>query len=162
LNLKKSDEAFQEIIYIRQLKRKLYESLELLGQALYQVYATYEIDCERALELYGFESFNALLQAPEESGGVDLSKQIAYQILRVYEKYVLQLQVRQVLQNVDYVKLDIIRNVVSKENFEDWINKATSLSRSDLRREVNEALGKPVKEFEDGFKNKCPRCGHEW
>lgn len=160
-NINLVDEAFTRVLKIRQLKRQVYESFEKMGAELYVIYQDYEANAQVSCELYGFESFNALLEAPEDSAGLDFSKQTAYQILRVFEKYAINLGVRHVLQNIDYVKLDIIRKVINEGNKEEWFHKAQCLARSDLRREVNEALGKQVIEYEDKIKQIiCPKCGY--
>jgi len=42
-----------------------------------------------------------------------------------------------------YNKLDVIRPYVTEDNVEEWVNKAASLSRSDLRTEIAEAFRSP-------------------
>jgi hypothetical protein len=156
MNLMEYTDGFLKKLKIVQLKKRCYESMEEMGKELYEIFMDYKEKPQKANDMYGFESFNALLQAPEESGGIDFSRQTAYQMVRIYKTYVIDLKSKTILQEVDYAKLDIIRPVIDRNNKDEWIGKAKALARGDLRIEVNEALGRETKEFESFIT--CPQC----
>jgi hypothetical protein len=166
MKIKKKDsfieytDGFLKKLKIVQLKKAIYKNMEEMGKELYEIYMEYKEIPQKANDMYGFESFNALLQAPEESGGIDFSRQTAYQMLRVYKTYVIDLNCKTVLQNIDYAKLDIIRPVIDLDNKDEWFSKAKALARGDLRIEVNEALGRETKEMENYII--CPECNFKF
>ena len=77
-------------------------------------------------------TFYAYLHTPDTK----FNPSLAYQLIRVYEKYVLELEVDQTkLLEVGYSKLDILKDVVTKENVYGKLEEAIPLGRSDLRIE---------------------------
>lgn len=130
--------AFDRTRLILQHKGELAKRVFELGKLLYSVQQDFQtLNSDEAEQLYGFSTFNAYLAAPEESGGVDFTRQSAYRFIRLYEKYQLELNVTHVLQ-IDYHKLDLILPYISVANADEWLAKAKSLSRSDLKEEIRE------------------------
>jgi MT-A70 protein len=135
----KNQEAFNRTLLILQYKGELGQRVFELGKLLYAVKQDFQtLNSDEAERRYGFGTFNAYLAAPEESGGVDFSRQTAYQFIRLYEKYDVQLNVRHALHDIDYTKLDKIIGCINKENVDEWLAKAKSLSRADLVEEIRE------------------------
>lgn len=88
----------------------------------------------RDYEKLGHASFNAYLADPD----VDMSRSQAYELIGLYRDYELRLEIpREKLLLAGPTKLGVIRRVVDEENVYEWISKAETLSRSDLRHEVN-------------------------
>ena len=46
------------------------------------------------------------------------------------------------VSTIDYNKLDLIRTSLTPDNLEEWLLKAKSLSRSDLKTELKKFLGR--------------------
>ena len=90
----------------------------------------------------GHDRFESFLGEPE----IALSRSFAFGLIQVYELYVEKLQ-RQKAEILDIgtTKLLCIAPVV-EEDPDEWMSKAATLGRKDLRREVNEARGLTVEE----------------
>jgi hypothetical protein len=122
----------QRIVALRQLVEQTF--LEL-GEELYW------FEREQAYRDIGYPSFNAYLGDPE----VNISRSLAYRLKGVYQRFVLELgspAARLLEAGAD--KLDVIRPHVDQDNADEWINKASALSRSDLRHEVRLAFDPPA------------------
>lgn len=79
-----------------------------------------------------YPTFYSYLHAPD----TDFNASLAYQLIRVYEKYVLELDVDQKkLIEVGYSKLDILKEVVTRENVYEKLENAIPIGRGDLRIE---------------------------
>ncbi len=98
-----------------------------LGKALFELR---EIQGWHAL---GYETMREYVGSPE----VDLTPRMSRMLVGVYRKYILELQVDTVLLlDVGISKLDKLTSVVDAESVSRWLNKAATLSRSDLTVEV--------------------------
>ena len=113
---------------IQDLKRNVAINLMSIGAALKTVR-------DDSLWEGEHESFNAYLGSPE----VSFSRSWALQIIRVYEIFG-----NRVTGVNDLDKLYLISNVVEENpnEAEEWLGKAQTLSRSDLRDEVRAKAGK--------------------
>ena len=98
----------------------------------------------RDLSLYkflGHDSFEEFLGAPE----ISFSRAKAYQLIRQYELFVEKLgRSQDELREIGTSKLTIIAPVVLS-NPDEWLSKAKTLSKSDLRIEAAAARGTPPK-----------------
>jgi hypothetical protein len=93
----------------------------------------------------GYVSFHEYLADPT----VDISRRTAYRCMRVYEIYILGLGCATVaLLEAGQSKLDLMASVVTADDVDEWLNKARTLSRSDLCIE----LDRPVLFSDDGRK----------
>ena len=109
---------------------------------------------EQYLEL-DYSSFNSYLADPE----VDISRNLAFMLKRVYETFLLGEPVQPVvlLRDVGYSKLDVIRPYVSKDNVEELVHTASTLSRISLRAEMKNRFGEVGSNTCEVFENqKCP------
>jgi len=141
LDLSDEDKAAKTAYYIFSgviiLRQKLEENILLLGFYLKTI---------RDKKLYRYldcSSFSEFLGQPE----ISIRRSTAYSFIRIYELYSQRLNINpETIKQIGHGKLQIIEPVVER-NPDYWINKALVLSRADLRREVNEELGKPEPEI---------------
>lgn len=134
------DRAYENDRQIRLLKKGLQGSFIELAKLLHEnrEYKYYE-----DLDYVTFEQYIA---SPELS----FERRTVYSLIAIYERFVLEYHVQPVaLLEADYSKLDRILRVTTPENYEEWFDKAKSLSRSDLEEEIREyqvSQGLEVKE----------------
>ena len=81
----------------------------------------------------GYSSFAAYLADPD----VDISPRTAYRIIRVHEMTIRFSILPPVAIDVGSTKLDMLASHVNEENLEELLNKASALSRKDLKAELN-------------------------
>jgi hypothetical protein len=97
-----------------------------------------------------YVSFNEYLADPM----VNIGRRTAYRCIRVYETYILQLSCDTVaLLEAGVSKLDLMATAVTPGDVGEWLDKARTLSRSDLRVE----LDRPAPFSEDGHKAQASR-----
>lgn len=121
------------------LKQRVSQTSFILGRYLCQ------IEDRQLYKALGFENYRAFLAAPVESGGLDLAPHTANLAQSLYRHYILKLGLKvysKDLQGMDRHKLEIIRSVTNKKNVKDWLNRARSLSRDDLRIVVKQVRGR--------------------
>jgi hypothetical protein len=109
---------------------------------------------EQFLEL-GYTSFNSYLADPD----VDISRNLAFMLKRVYKTFLLGEPVQPVvlLRDVGHSKLDVIRPYVTEDNVEELVNVASTLSRSSLRAEMKSRFGEVGLNTCEVYENqKCP------
>jgi len=122
-------DAFERHKRIVALRNRAVKTFLELGEELYWFE---KLKQYRELEHPTFESY---LADPD----VDISRDIAFRLKRVYKTFELKLKVAPaLLLQAGYDKLVAIHPHITEENAEEWINKAASLSRSDLRIEIRE------------------------
>jgi len=106
-------------------------SLELeLGRAL--------LDCKRGefYRVHGYETLRSYLAS------LDISLKRGYRAMRVYEFYIERMALPfKELKSVSTSKLDLLRKVVTEENWAEWREKL-QLSYSDLIEEILETQGR--------------------
>lgn len=123
------EQAFTIDGEIKELKKNLNGGFLLLAQKLKHVK-----DNEVFLTL-GFDTFEEYIAQPELS----FNRSSVYEFIAIYEKFVLELGVQPAgLVLTDWSKLQVIRPYVNIDNVDEYIAKAASLSRSDLRKEIQE------------------------
>ena len=97
-----------------------------------------------ARALFGFDTWEAFVAAPQDAGGLDRSRKATDEQLRIYEKFGIELKLKwndPLLEGMDKTKLDILTRVVTPENYREWLENARGWSRSDLLKEVKEVSG---------------------
>lgn len=145
-------ECIEKIIII---KKNVYLAFRVLGELLYNV---------KTKELYKttYETFEEFLGDPE----ISFSRITAYKMIKIYAIFVKRLNVWEKVQDIDSDKLYMISDVVVHGFADDWIERARTLSRSDLRGllrnedELPELESKPISEHVKDFLYKyCPKKG---
>ena len=88
----------------------------------------------------GHPTFNSYIADPD----VDLGRSTAFMLMGVYAHYVLALGVQPVgLLAAGHSKLEMLRPYMIAENVEEWVDRAGTLSRSDLGKAIKEELKPP-------------------
>ena len=145
----------EKILY---LKRDIERQFVKLGAFLKLV---------RDRELYrekGIESFEIYIAQPELS----FKRSTVYSMIGIYEDFFEEESNRLDIKNleeIDFTKLDRIRQFRKENNFSEWIEKARTLSLSDLNAEIREAKGEPEKVYNPKSRMvtlTCPHCGQSF
>jgi site-specific DNA-methyltransferase (adenine-specific) len=124
-------ERHKRIVGYRNLAEKTFLAL---GEELH------EFDENKQWETMGYSSFSAYLAHPD----VDISRPVAVKIMLVYKKYILSLNCSQGnILDAGYKKLYMLEPHVDQNNVGEWVTKASVLSRSDLKIEIDEAFPPP-------------------
>jgi hypothetical protein len=103
----------------------------------------------------GFETWAGYLQSPLDSGGLDLSRSWANEMVSVYEKYILELkQPEQLLLEVPCRKLYVMKERATADNVEEIVMQARTTPLKDL------ILVRDGIEEDDGHEHlwRCVRC----
>ena len=105
---------------------------------------------DKLYKVLGYETFEAYLATPE----LALSRSHVYTLIQIYEKLVVELKVQPAeLVDTEWSKLQIVLPQINENNKEDLLDKARSLSRSDLKAITS------GEEHGSGFNyNVCPMC----
>lgn len=99
----------------------------------------------------GYETFEEYLGTPE----ISLSRGYVYKLIKNYELWVQKYNVSPAkLQGIDTEKLYLVGIVSNKNDYEEWLEKAKVLSRSDIRGLIK------GEDYE--YKVTCPKCGWEF
>jgi hypothetical protein len=81
----------------------------------------------------GFETFEELCEAPIESGGLNISRSYASQLVTTYKKFVKELGIDiKRLREIGIRKLYLIKNEINEDNKEEMLSMAESLTTKDL------------------------------
>jgi len=108
----------------------------------------------------GCETFEEYIAQPE----LAMERRTVYAIMGVYKDFKELDECNQShidIEDIGYAKLDRIRQFRKEENFSEWIEKARTLSLSDLNTEIREAKGEPEKVYNHKSKMitiTCPYC----
>lgn len=109
-------------------------------------------------KVLGYETFREYLATPE----ISMSEGHASKLIKNLEVWVERYQLSQrKLNGIDTEKLYLASQVATEENHEEWLEKARTLSRSDLITEVQEVKDKNdhEHEWEDEVWERCTVCG---
>lgn len=88
-------------------------------------------------ESLGFESFKDLMEAPIPSGGLDISRSWAVQLVLTYQKYVVELKLpEKTLLDCSPRKLYFLKDEATAENTEEIISRAQTMTLKDLQLEA--------------------------
>jgi len=140
-----TDEAFtnhQLIIKIKQSITKDFWNLAIM----------LKINRDRKYyNILGYSTFEEYLGTPE----ISLSRGYVFKLIKNYELWVQKYNVSPAkLQGIDAEKLYLTGIVATKEDYEEWLERARVLSRSDIRGLIK------GEEYE--YWVKCPQCGYKW
>lgn len=116
-----------------------------LGEKLHPIELMFDFAPDNAESRYGFPTFRQLLEAPRDSGGLDIPYSSATRSIRIFA-FINRFDISpEIVSAMDYTKLDKLASakVVTVENCEDWLMKARDLSRDDLRKELGETDREP-------------------
>lgn len=107
----------------------------------------------RYYKILGYETFEEYLGTPE----ISLSRGYVYKLIKNYELWVQKYHVSLAkLNEIDSEKLYIVGMIATKDNYEEWLEKAKILSRSDIRGLIQ---GKDY-EYQEWIE--CPNCHHKF
>lgn len=124
-----ADDAFERHKHIIYLRNLVEQSFLDLGEELYL------FDKYKQWETMGYSSFSAYLADPD----VDISQGVASKLIIIHKTYRLGLDYSPAnMLRAGYDKLYLIEPYVDDDNVDEWVEKAASTSRSDLRREIED------------------------
>lgn len=111
--------------------------LELHGQSrVMEVRMLWEIWHNKDWKNLGFDSFKAYFEAPRDSGGLDISRSWANELIITYQKYVKELgQPESIFLDIAPRKLYYLKNDVTQDNIEEILAKAKHTPLRDLMLE---------------------------
>lgn len=110
----------------------------------------------------GYDTFEAYIAQPE----LAMERRTVFAIMGVWrdffqdDKKCNQLHLESMIE-IGYSKLDRIRQFKGRDDFDEWIEKARTLSLSDLNAEIREIKGEPVREYAGSSRLvtiTCPYC----
>jgi hypothetical protein len=144
-----ADKAFTVDLHIRQLKKVSNQTHLELARLLK------EVRDNKYYEVLGEATFESYIARPE----LGFSKSSVYRFIGIYETYIEKLKVpHEVIETMDYNKLDIIRPYIKEDNKDEMLSLATGNSRSDLNKSLVEMKLKSEPIVEEHL-IKCPVCG---
>lgn len=145
LQQEKANKAFTIHQEILQLKNIAGGAFIVIGQRLKEIK---EKELFRFLGDGGYETFESYLGSPE----LQFDRRKAYYLMQIYSTFCENLAIKQEdISGIYWTTLRQILPVVNKENHEEWIEKARTLSRSDLELEL--------RQFRSGISSSA--CTHE-
>ena len=140
-------EAFENHRYILDLKSRIGEDLLRLALLLKNSYDN------KYYKTLGYDTWEEYLGTPE----ISISRFWAYKLIKVYETWVEKFGVEPAKLDIDLEKLFLTIKKATKENYEEVLEQARNLSRSDVKQLMS---GKEYK-FERYKMVTCPFCGGE-
>jgi hypothetical protein len=149
-NLSKVDDAHK--------RREMF--IEVHGKVrLMEIKLLHEIWSNKDWDKLGFQSFKDYFEAPRDSGGLDISRSWANELILTYQKYIKELGLpERLLGEVSLRKLYHLKNKVTKENVEEMIEKAKTLSMPDIILEEDKVDTTNCKHEEIDFMTVCKHC----
>lgn len=101
----------------------------------------------------GYETFEEYLGTPE----ISLSRGYVYKLIKNYELWVQKYNVSPAkLQGIDTEKLYLVGIMSNKNDYEEWLEKAKVLSRSDIRGLIK------GEDYEYKEWIECPKCHYKF
>jgi len=157
--MKKSIEVKKEESVVITIHQKIIELKNDIGRGFIKLGAYLKEVRDKNLYIEkGCESFEEYIGMPELS----FSRSMVFALIGVFEDF-FQKSTQTDLMEIGYVKLDRIRQFKGESNFEEWIEKAKTLSLSDLNAEIRETRGEAEISYvpkDDIAENiTCPFCG---
>lgn len=139
-------EAFKNHRYILDLKSRIGEDLLRLALLLKNSHDN------KYYKTLGYDTWEAYLGTPE----ISMSRFWAFKLVKVYEIWVDKFGVNPAKLDIDMEKLFLTSTMATQENYEEVLEQARILSRSDVQQL------KSGKEYEPRYKIViCPHCGGE-
>lgn len=105
-----------------------------------------KIKDEKLYEFLGYDTFKSFYCAPE----IGFAESTVYMFTRLYELYIIKLgKPPEMISGIPIGKLQVINPVVDQypDEADEWLHKATHLSKKDLIDEVRERQNKPPMEI---------------
>ena len=133
------------IISFTDYKNELIKTKENVANGLFRLgKLLYEISNEKLYE-EEYETFEEFIGDPE----ISFSRITAYKAMKIYEVYGLKLNMLDKVMDIDADKLYRISKLIEagKVDADEWIEKARTLSRSDLTNETREQKGLPKHDY---------------
>jgi hypothetical protein len=128
---------------------------------MHEIRILYQMWASKDWTNLGWESWKAYLENPIESGGLDLSKSWAMELIAVYQRYIKELkQPESILSEVPARKLYVLKGKVTEKNVEELVNAARTTPLQDL---VLERDGVDSEDHRHQWENyrRC-KVGKEW
>ena len=102
-------------------------------------------------KVLGYDTWEEFLAIPE----ISMSRSFAYKLMQVRRVWIEEYNVSQEnLACIDAEKLYLAGMVATKKDYEEWLERARQLSRSDIRGLIK------GEEYE--YKVTCPKCGFKF
>jgi len=143
-----ADEAFNNHQIIIKIKQSITKNFWNLAVML-------KINRDRRYyKTLGYETFEQYLGTPE----ISLSRGYTFKLIKNYELWVQTYNVSPAkLEGIDSEKLYLAGMIATKDDYEEWIQKAKDLSRSDIRGLIKgEDYEYNIREVE------CPKCHYKF
>ena len=123
-----ADEAFRLFEQVKTIRREETKHRLMLGKILVK------IEDGQLYETLGHDTMESFFGDPD----VDLSRTTGYRYMRIYRRFVVIAQRAESVVDMGIRKADMISRFVGHPDtdLDEWIAKASTLSRSDLRREI--------------------------
>ncbi len=103
---------------------------------LAEIKLLYEIWLNKDYAKLGFEDFKSYMESPVNSGGLDISRSWAVQLIKSYQRYVIELGWNEeIFTRVSPRKLYALVGEATKENLAEITSKAENSSLVDLQKE---------------------------
>jgi len=141
-------EAFENHRYILDLKSRIGEDLLRLALLLKNSHDN------KYYQTLGYDTWESYLGTPE----ISMSRFWAYKLIKVYETWVEKFGVEPAKLDIDLEKLFLTIKKATQENYEEVLEQARNLSRSDVKQLMS---GKEY-EFERYKMVTCPKCNYEF
>lgn len=110
-------------------------------------------------KILGYDTFESYLATPE----ISLSRFFVYKLIKNYEIWVEGYNVALAkLEDIDSEKLYMAGTIANENNYEEMLEKAKQLSRSDLSKEIKIARGEEEEVYipeKKSYMVTCPHCG---
>ncbi len=143
-------EAFENHRYILDLKSRIGEDLLRLALLLKNSHDNHYY------KTLGYDTWEEYLGTPE----ISMSRFWAYKLIKVYETWVEKFGVEPAKLDIDLEKLFLTIKKATKENYEEVLEQARNLSRSDVKQLMS---GKEYEFDTERYKMvTCPHCGMEF
>lgn len=126
---------------LHEFARKIIEIKQDVGKRLFMLGALLKAVRDRELWREQYDTFNSFLGDPE----ISMSRGQASKIIKVFEVFAMR---KDAVQGIEMEKLYLITGVCKKaddETLVEWIGKARTLSRSDLKDAIRETAGEVPK-----------------
>ena len=119
----------------------------------------FEIDDQQLFSELGFSSFGEFLVSPE----VDMRKDVAYRLCRVYRQFCEVGSLRlEDIAGISISKLDVAQRYLDRSQAEDLVELAKKLTREDLKIELAEKFNEGVPKQKAKRLVTCPNCASEF
>lgn len=159
ITIDKNSEAFKNHTYIININKQISENLWALA-------ITLKINRDKKYyRLLDYDTWESYLATPE----ISLSRSFVFKLIKNYEIWVEKYNVSQEkLQDIDSEKLYLVGTIADENNYKELLEKAKTLSRSDLNAEIKETKG--ISENLSSTKSEdkitigitCPHCGKKF